>query len=408
MLREAVNDAERRLPAAAVLDRLRGWTAHEAIAAALFIFVRHADHPEAALLEAVNTPGDSDSIGTLVGALVGARCGVDALPERWRQNIERADDLERLAEAAVHVSGERLGVRPTVVFHHGQCPDGAAAAWILDQALRDHGEVPICVPIHPGTDGPELDLAEGADVWMVDVCLPGPALDRMHERARSLRVLDHHATSEKWAEGRPFVHVDTERCGALLAWRHFYGNAEPPPLVAHINDIDLHLYEIEYSRQLEMILRRSAHPSLMRALNARFNHDGDQVLADGEELLEGHDRRVERCVAQARRCVIGPWAIVAAELGAGDVFTGNDVANALAKAHDAIGVAWRSREDGSFTYSLRSVPGEGPGVAELAEGFGGGGHLHAAGMRTDHQVLDFSRERPDPREGDEPYRQNWV
>lgn len=58
---------------------LLGWAADEAAAAALYIFMRHSDDLQGALLEGANTPGDSDSIASLAGALVGARTGIELL-----------------------------------------------------------------------------------------------------------------------------------------------------------------------------------------------------------------------------------------------------------------------------------------------------------------------------------------
>jgi ADP-ribosylglycohydrolase len=80
-----------------VLEELRGWNAREALAAAVYVFARHPDSPRAALLEAANTPGDSDSIATLVGALVGARMGLGGLPNDWVAQLERTDELRVLA-----------------------------------------------------------------------------------------------------------------------------------------------------------------------------------------------------------------------------------------------------------------------------------------------------------------------
>jgi ADP-ribosylglycohydrolase len=80
-----------------VLSRLQGWNAREAIAAAVYVFARHPMAPRAALLEAANTPGDSDSIATLVGALVGAVNGFGELPESWVAQLERTGELQALA-----------------------------------------------------------------------------------------------------------------------------------------------------------------------------------------------------------------------------------------------------------------------------------------------------------------------
>ncbi|MBI4953139.1 MAG: ADP-ribosylglycohydrolase family protein [Myxococcales bacterium] len=85
------------VPPETTLERLRGWAAHEAVAAALYVFLRHPDDPAVAILEGANTPGDSDSIATLAGALVGARMGVDALPPGWVRDVERSGALSALA-----------------------------------------------------------------------------------------------------------------------------------------------------------------------------------------------------------------------------------------------------------------------------------------------------------------------
>jgi len=97
MIQQAVDDANGGVTPAITLDRLRGWAAHEAIAAAVYVFLRHPDDPRQAILEGANTPGDSDSIASIAGALVGARCGLQAIPPDWVRDIERRDVLLDLA-----------------------------------------------------------------------------------------------------------------------------------------------------------------------------------------------------------------------------------------------------------------------------------------------------------------------
>jgi len=96
---------------AQVLERLQGWNAREAIAAATFVLARHPDAPRTALLEATNSPGDSDSIATLVGALVGARCGVAALPGDWVRDVERGAELGSLADRIAVVLAGKVALR---------------------------------------------------------------------------------------------------------------------------------------------------------------------------------------------------------------------------------------------------------------------------------------------------------
>lgn len=100
MMRRAIAEAERGVGPDVTLERLEGWAAHEAIAAGAYVFARHPDDPRAAVLEAANTVGDSDSIATIAGALVGARVGASRLPAEWIADLERATELYGLARAA--------------------------------------------------------------------------------------------------------------------------------------------------------------------------------------------------------------------------------------------------------------------------------------------------------------------
>ncbi len=84
---------------AAVLDDLgEGWTADEATAMALYC-LRMAQTLEEGIVTAVNIDGDSDTVGTIAGHLLGAVHGAAAIPRRWRESLELADVLEETALA---------------------------------------------------------------------------------------------------------------------------------------------------------------------------------------------------------------------------------------------------------------------------------------------------------------------
>lgn len=72
------------------------WVAEEAVASALYCVWRHPDDFRVALLEAVNTDGDSDSIGAIAGAVLGARLGLAAIPAEWVARVEDTEQLQHL------------------------------------------------------------------------------------------------------------------------------------------------------------------------------------------------------------------------------------------------------------------------------------------------------------------------
>jgi poly(ADP-ribose) glycohydrolase ARH3 len=83
-----------------VVRRLgHGIAAYEAVPAALYAFLRHADSFADAVLYAIGLGGDTDTIASMTGALAGAYLGEQAIPEVWRDGVEGAAYLRELAEA---------------------------------------------------------------------------------------------------------------------------------------------------------------------------------------------------------------------------------------------------------------------------------------------------------------------
>ena len=107
-VRQVMNDSE------PVFNEFQGWRADDAIAATVYAFYVATHMPDAinsqelkpdylkplpfAIILSINTPGDSDTIGTTVGALVGAYYGSKDIPVEWLTQLEGRDRLVALAE----------------------------------------------------------------------------------------------------------------------------------------------------------------------------------------------------------------------------------------------------------------------------------------------------------------------
>ncbi len=75
-------------PARAIPVLGQGWVGEEALGIALYCALRHPADFRAAVLTAVNITGDSDSTGSITGALVGTAVGVEGIPDAWRKCVE--------------------------------------------------------------------------------------------------------------------------------------------------------------------------------------------------------------------------------------------------------------------------------------------------------------------------------
>jgi len=75
----------------------RGVAVHESLPFALYAFLTRPDDFEECLFCAVLNGGDCDTLGAMACAVAGARCGLEAIPERWRLKLENHLRIEGLA-----------------------------------------------------------------------------------------------------------------------------------------------------------------------------------------------------------------------------------------------------------------------------------------------------------------------
>ena len=97
--RQAVDALDADLSPDEVAARLgSGWTGDEALAIAVYCAGRYADDVSEALRVAINHSGDSDSTGSMTGALLGA-AGLE-IP---RAPLESEDAIEPMARGLLYV-----------------------------------------------------------------------------------------------------------------------------------------------------------------------------------------------------------------------------------------------------------------------------------------------------------------
>lgn len=75
-----------------------GWIGEEAVALALYSFLRNPESFEKTIIRGANTNGDSDSVACIAGAISGAYMGIGAIPAGWVRRIEKSTYLAYLAD----------------------------------------------------------------------------------------------------------------------------------------------------------------------------------------------------------------------------------------------------------------------------------------------------------------------
>ena len=81
-----------------------GWIAEEAVAMALYCVQRHPSDYIAAVRLAANISGDSDSVASIAGGILGARLGTRGIPTEW---VARLENREYLTDLADRLAGKK-------------------------------------------------------------------------------------------------------------------------------------------------------------------------------------------------------------------------------------------------------------------------------------------------------------
>ena len=87
-----------------------GWVGEEALGISLYCTLQYPNDWVKGTLAAVNHSGDSDSTGSITGAILGTLLGAEAIPERWIQNVEDSENIKKIASDMYLVfrKGEKL------------------------------------------------------------------------------------------------------------------------------------------------------------------------------------------------------------------------------------------------------------------------------------------------------------
>jgi ADP-ribosylglycohydrolase len=93
----------------------QGWYADETFAMAYFCILRYPNDYKKAVQTAVNITGDSDSVASVAGGILGVRLGIEAIPVFWTEALKEKEMLERmvgpLLKKYFQLSGSKLRSR---------------------------------------------------------------------------------------------------------------------------------------------------------------------------------------------------------------------------------------------------------------------------------------------------------
>jgi hypothetical protein len=259
----------------------------------------------------------------------------------------------------------------TVLFH-GNCYDGFGAAYAAWKLYGDSAEY---VPCFFSEGSVSLDaIATGSEVYVVDYSFPREDLLRNVGRFSKLVVLDHHATAEENLRGLDFCVFDMERSGAMIAWNYFHPDQEPPDLIKHIQDRDLWLFKLPFTKFVHLAL--VAEPFNFQVWDRL---DVPTLVVSGQAMLKLQTQQVENICSKAVLMLVGTEVVPVANTS----MYFSEVPSRLLELYPEAKFAAYYYDRSSHTGLVRQWGLRSRGdfdVSAVARQYGGGGHRAAAGF----------------------------
>lgn len=264
--------------------------------------------------------------------------------------------------------------RPVVVYHDN-CHDGITALWCA--VMR----YPEAEPYAGRYDEPpDLERLRGRDVLIVDFSWKRQATLDVAEVAASVLILDHHKSSRNELAGlshpRLQVVFDMDRSGAGITWDTLFPNVPRPIHIDYVEDRDLWRMVLPDSREVHAAC--ASYPLTLQQRHELITSRSIPDLArEGTAILRYQRVLIAGAKQQALRMTIAGHSVPA--LRHPNIELRSELAGELA-AGEPFAAVYFDRPDGKTEFSLRSRGDKGLDVSQIAETFGGGGHLRAAGF----------------------------
>lgn len=262
----------------------------------------------------------------------------------------------------------------TIIFYHGNCPDGFGGAYA---AWKKYGDAATYVPLSRGED--ELPDVAGADLIFVDFVYAKEQMDAIAARADSLIALDHHAGVQDVTESFPGSVFDNERSGASIAWDYFHPGVPLPTLLALVEDDDLFRFALPDTRAVISYI--AVKPYEFEAWDglARTLDDPEEripFLAKVHAYAEYFELLAQLAVDHAKLVEFEGYPVYFATAHPFKPMK-SLVGNLLARKHGPFSLVVAAHPEG---YGV-SIRGDGSvDVAAIAQKYGGNGHRSSAGF----------------------------
>jgi len=274
------------------------------------------------------------------------------------------------------------------ICYHADCTDGWTSAWVALQyfnACGTHFADIELVPVQHGKSHPTIK--PGTIVYYLDFFPGCMKLLEVAKTAKSVVVLDHHATAKKELDdynqfGRQLpsdisVVFSDKMSGALLTWTYLRPYDKPPALVRYVSDNDIWAHKLPNSREVAAYVQSHNHTVADWDYLSQLS-DQELILRSSEVWrVKQNNATLSAKNAYEKTIHCNGKDQLAAVVNVSFPLTQDTLAKLLETYVFAIGYSRTS--DGKWKISARSKDQSKITAQEFCESMQGGGHRNAAG-----------------------------
>jgi oligoribonuclease NrnB/cAMP/cGMP phosphodiesterase (DHH superfamily) len=283
-----------------------------------------------------------------------------------------------------------------LVIYHDKCPDGMGAAWaayrcFLEASERGEAEVVFYAATH-GNDPPMKKVRWADRTYILDFSYDREIMVDMSKETKLL-VLDHHKKAEAQCHGLEFCEFDMDRSGAGMAWDYFFPREERPWLIDYIETRDIWTWK--WPNAAEALAYLDTLPRNFQTYDKIYA--GEVTLGEcvekGTPVRSYVETFIDESIDAALRhiCFQAPDGRIFSDIPIinGSAKNISDLINRFAVGH-AFGLGYFRRKDGKYQYSVRVSADSDFDGNKLANLYGGGGHVKAAGFQLPNELEELS------------------
>jgi oligoribonuclease NrnB/cAMP/cGMP phosphodiesterase (DHH superfamily) len=263
-------------------------------------------------------------------------------------------------------------MKPIVILYHND-QDGFGAAYAAWRKFKIKASY---VPVqYRGKDFAPKNL-KNKEIYLLDICYDAKTMRNLLNNNKRVVVIDHHIGRKnevKISTGHLF---DLKHSAAVLSWKYFHPQKNPPRLLRHIEDYDLWKFNLPRTKEIiASLYTYSENFKIWDQLVADFEKvkKRNKYINEGKAILKYQDSLIKEIIGYGEKVIFEGHSAFAVNSSV----LRSELGDYIKRNKKALGIIWAYR-NGIFKCSAR---GDGRiNLNELVKKLGGGGHKAAAGF----------------------------